>query len=218
MKAFHVISLAVLTVVCVSCGPSRRAQQLPYAPQQVQQTMAPDEDVVTEWKKEGYKLTGAMSTFTMRSCLDAHNKKVLENPERFVPLEGTSEGNKMSDLTSASLVAQNAAAINYAQRAGSVIEGGIARQFSNLAQSPQVTKLMGAYVQKVAQLIIPNMKESFSIYKEEENEYIVRTFFILDEDLAAKAREKAMQQALKETEMEQEFGNSVKMFTSEFVK
>ena len=89
MKAFHVISLAVLTVVCVSCGPSRLAQQ------QVQQTMVPDEDVVTEWKKEGYKLTGAMSTFTMRSCLDAHNKKVLENPERFVALEGTSEGNKM---------------------------------------------------------------------------------------------------------------------------
>jgi hypothetical protein len=62
------------------------------------------------------------------------------------------------------------------------------------------------------------MKESFSIYKQEDNVYNVRTFFILDEDLAAKAREKAMQQALKETEMEQEFGNSVKMFTSEFVK
>lgn len=216
MKRFFVfMAVSVTAVLFTSCGSSKRSQQIYYQPQQhlYQDT---EEDRVSEWKKEGYKLTGAMSTFTMRQALDAHNNKVLSDRERYVPIMGTSEGMRLRDLTSASLAAQNDAALRYAQAAESVIAGGLAREFSNLSAAG--SKLMAAYTQKVAKYIVPMMRESFAIYKVDNEYYTVNVYYIIDEVSAANARTKAIDEALKETATEQVFGTAVNEWVKEFVK
>lgn len=218
MKKFFVI-VATSTLILSGCGASKKSQlamyQQPVSPQSSIASVV-DDDPVTEWKREGFKMTGAMSTFSMRQALDYHNSKILSDRDRFVAVMGTSEGAGMKDLTSASLVAQNDAAIRYAQAAGSVISGGIGREFANFSE--QGAKLMGAYTQKVSEYIMPLMKESFAIFKVDGEYYHVRTYYIIDEVSALKAREEAMDKALKETATEQVFGSSVNTWVKEFVK
>ena len=168
---------------------------------------------VKQLEAEGYKITGAYSTFTLYELLDRHNKKVASDWERYVPLQGTGVGSETSD---ARMYARNDAAIAYATEAGSVIEGGITRQFSNLSGDSRI-KIMGAYTQKVQEFIMPHLKESLSVQKENNNRISVMTFFIIDETQAKNVRKDAMNQALRETGMEQVFGTAVDKWVEEFV-
>ena len=218
------VSISVLFMA--SCGSSKPSQsdmmmmqmmQMMQQQQQQQQQpqLAPSvsetEEKVKEWKSQGYQLTGAYSTFTMKSVLDKHNQKAIDT-ERYQALQGNGLGSEISDSR---MYAMNDAAIGYATAAGSVVSGGISRQFSNMGELGN--KLLGAYTQKVADFITPHMKESFSLYRKSGNKIEVMTYFLIDQEKAYNARKSAMDAALKETATEQVFGNAVDVWVKEFV-
>lgn len=225
-KQFVCGSLAGISILFMaSCGSSQKAQteammQMMQMMQQqqnqgyAQQTVidpSGSDERIKEWKEQGYQLTGAYSTFTMKSILEMHNQKA-KNTERYQALQG----NALADeLSSCRTFAQNDAAINYANAAGSVISGGITRQFSNFGETG--TKLVAAYTQKVAEFLTPHMKESFSLYRKSGNKIELMTFFLVDQENAYNVRKNAMDAALKETATEQVFGTSVNEWVKEFV-
>lgn len=195
--------LAAIAVMSVSCGTARK-------------TAEAEKAKIAEWKSEGYSLTGSMSTFTLQQALSSHNIKILSDNQRYIPVMGTSEGSRVTELSVSSWVAQNDAAIRYAQAAGSIVSGGIARKFSNLSE--QGSKLVGAYTQKVSEYIIPLMKESFSLCRLNGSYYEVISYFIIDEETAVTARERALRESIKETDLEFELASEIDNWVKEFVK
>lgn len=199
--------VAIATLVVCSCGSSKQAgtpsKSIATGP----------EAKVKEWQADGYKIDG---TRTMYDKLVAHYAQIDANPS-LIEVEGSGIGNEKSD---ARMYCLNAAAIQYATAARSVVAGGMSREFSNFTESG--TKLMGAYTQKVQEAISPFLKESVAVYRnttqngKDKVEYDI--YYIVDETKVSQVRKDAMDQALKETATEQIFGTAVDKWVKEFVK
>ncbi|MBO7267069.1 MAG: hypothetical protein J6V12_04835 [Bacteroidaceae bacterium] len=230
MKTKMFLFVATIAMIMTSCGSSKKSQndqmmmmmmqmmqqqqnQGGQQQQQQQPAQAASEidEKVAEWKAQGYQLTGAYSTFTMKSLLEKHNQKAIDT-ERYVALQGTGIGSEVSDSR---MYAMNDAAINYATAAGSVVSGGITRQFSNMGTLGN--KLMGAYTQKVAEFVTPYLRESFTLYRKQGTKTEVVVYYIIDQENAYAVRKNAMDEALRETATEQVFGAAVDEWVKEFV-
>ena len=167
-----------------------------------------------EWQKAGYTITGAYGMRTMYKVLSLMYQKIDAEPERYVPFMGHGQTND-GELSTAMIYANNSAAINYANACGSVVSGGVARQFSNFGELG--TKLMGAYTQKVAEKIVPFLHEAISVKRTQNNILEVEAYYLIDENDAYKVRKDAMDQALRETATEQIFGSAVDEWVKKFV-
>lgn len=168
-----------------------------YQPQQQGTVLVSETDEkIQEWKSQGFQLTGTYSTFTLKSLLENHNQKAMDT-ERYEPLQGNGEGSEISDSR---MFAMNDAAIQYAVAAGSIIEGGMTRQFGSMTQLG--TKIVGAFVQKVPEFMIPSMQESFCLYRKNGNKTEVIAYYLIDQTKAYQARQKAMDAVLREVEVE----------------
>ena len=224
MKTKMSLFAVIMALFMVSCGSSKKSQNEMMMMMMMQQMQGQNQnqaqtaplvsevdEKVQEWKSQGYQLTGAYSTFTMKSLLVNHNKKAMDT-ERYQPIQGNGTGIEVSD---ARMYAQNDAAINYATAAGSVISGGLSRQFSNLGDTG--VKLVGAYTQKVAQFMAPYMKESFCLYRKNGNKIEVVSYYLIDQENAYQVRKNAMNHALKETATEQIIGQSIDEYVKQFV-
>ena len=223
--------LVAIATVCVcflgGCGMRRQMYYPPYQQPTQPTTVQPElstsdkkvskrgtEAKVAEWESQGYTLSGAMSTFTMYDLLERHNNKLLSDEVRYASAFGTGT-DEDGELSVARIYALNDACTNYATAAGSVVSGGISRQFSNFGE--QGLKLMGAYTQKVAKYVTPYMKESVAVKRTTQKGLEVEVFYLIDEQHASMVRKQAMDEALRETATEQIFGTAVDEWVKEFV-
>jgi uncharacterized protein YdaU (DUF1376 family) len=112
----------------------------------------------------------------------------------------------------------NNAVTEYANRAGSSVKGRITSDL-NLDQSSgkgEFDKLYAAYERLVQTEVKGILQQGFSIVKEKSDgtrEY--KTFFIINEDAASKARIRAIENAMKETNIAQEYANKISEFVRE---
>lgn len=222
MKKISIIAaLAAATLMLVSsCGAQKAATGS--TTYQTTTSSGPiykgTEGKVREWQNEGFKPSGSNSTFTMYDMLQMHNDKILSDPDRYISVFGTGQA---KDKASARYAALNNAATTYATQAGSVISGGMSRQFSDMSED--VTKLMGAYTQKVQQYIMPYLKESVAVFKTENDiqtgkpEILFEVYYLLDEEKAMSVRKQAIDESLQETATEQVFGTAVDEWVKTFV-
>lgn len=219
MKKLFSIAVVAATIVLASCGGGTTKQVVASSTGggiNSKEVLTGPEGKVKEWKEQGFQISGALSTFTMYDVLKMHNEKILSDTERYSSEFGASDG---PDKSTARLGALMDASINYATRAGSVVSGGMGRQFSNFGEMGN--KLMGAYTQKVKEYVTPFLKESCAvcrpIIKNGKNLYEYEVFYILDEQKAKDVRKTAMDAALKETGTEQVFGTAVDEWVKKFV-
>ncbi len=228
MKTKMSLLAVAIAMVMVSCGSSKKSQndqmmqmmmqmmmqqqqqnqgqsQQNYVNQTSQQPkvlVSETEEKIQEWKAQGYQLTGAYSTFTMKSVLENHNQKAMDT-DKYEPLQGNGMGSEVSDSR---MFAMNDAAIQYAVAAGSTIEGGITRQFGSMSEIGN--KIVGAFVQKVPEFMIPHMKESFCLYRKNGNKIEVIAYYLIDQTKAYQARKNAMDAVLKEVQAEDAIARS----------
>lgn len=118
----------------------------------------------------------------------------------------------------------NNACITYAQQAGSHLKG---RVVSDIAANGDDTAaefdhFYAAYERLVEKEIKGEMIESYSIIrclnpkaKPQDREYEMQTFFIVNESAATRARIRAMENALKESEAAQRYAQKVSDFVKE---
>jgi hypothetical protein len=240
MKKFNLLAITMIACVFASCGGTKQMVgsqpyyqqpvQQPYYQQPVQQPVYQQpvqqqpaasnavatgaEGKVKEWEKAGYSITGSYGFRTMYDVLSAVYKKMDADPERYEFFMGSGKTTD-GELSTARIYAQNAAAIDYATAAGSVVSGGLARQFSNFSELG--TKLMGAYTQKVAEQIVPYLKEAIAVKRTQNNVLEVEAYYLIDANAAQDVRKNAMDKALQETATEQIFGKAVDQWVKEFV-
>lgn len=169
---------------------------------------------IREFKKEGWKISG--SSRSIEVALLTHYEKL--NDENNRELVGEVSSGKSANLMSQAAI--NNACIKYASLAGSYLKGRVvsdgAIDQSSEDGSEEFDKMYQAYERLVSKEIRGEVSESFSIVRDKGNgtkEY--KTFFLINEDAASKARIRAWEQAQKESEVAQKYADKVSEFVNE---
>jgi len=165
---------------------------------------------IKEYKKEGWKLAATSKSIDV--ALLEHYAK-LSNADNS---ELVGDVSRCQSANMCKQAAYNNAILTYANLAGSAVKGRIVADGSlNQTTGDEFDKLYVAY-ERLVQAEIKNVaKESYSVVKEYGNEKQYRTFFIVNEDDALKARIRAMEMAAKETALAQQYANQVVEFVRE---
>ncbi len=212
MKKINILAVIAVSVIMTSCGTSKQVTS------QTQQTVYEEDgakQVVAELNRQGYTPYGSYSMFTLYELVNRTRNKIMEDSERYIPIEGVGEGN---DLSSSKMFALNNASIAYATQAGSKITGKMSTQFSNLTESTR-TKIAGAYEQKISEFIMPILTENYIVGRREGSKMFVLANYMVDEVKAKEARkvsiDEAVKQVAKEVALEQAFMDSVRELVEE---
>lgn len=168
---------------------------------------------IKELKKAGWELTGSSRSLDVALLL--HYQKLSDPSNKELPGEVSS----CKSLNICRQAALNNACVYYASLAGSKLKG---RVVSDMAVnqtsddgSEEFDRMYAAYERLVEKEIKGEIEESFSLVRTSANgqkEY--RTYFLINEDAATKARIRAWENAAKESKAAQKYGTKI----SEWIK
>ncbi len=206
-KNFLVMAFGMVAMLMLSIPAQVSAQKLS------SEDKAAIKKLAQKWENDGYRVSSM--AFTMEEKIADYRMKIKSNPDL---VELTSEGDGKSSF-SAEMAAQNAAALQYATAAGSIIQGGIEREFGNIDED--YDKFHGSYIQDVAKYIMPLLHKEMKFSKREAGKYYVIVGYTLSEEKAEEIREKAFDEALDKSQKTikngQDFGLKVRKYVKENV-
>ena len=166
-----------------------------------------------EYKKGKWELFG--SSRTLEVALLKHYDMLEASGEDTQEISGTVTKCKSKNV--GKQMAVNNACISYAQMAGSELKGRILSDISADASegTNEFDHFYSAYERLVQKEIRNEMKESYTIIRtNNDGTYEMMVFFIVSESAASKARIRALNNALKESEAAQMHAEKI----SEFVQ
>ena len=206
MKKIIIFLLAVFLVVPAAEAQSKalvKAQKKEY------------KQKMKEYKKGKWELFA--SSRSLEVALLTHYEKLNTLGDNAYEVVGVAPRFKSKNIGHQEAV--NNACITYAQQAGSTLKGRIVSDMASNGNdtSAEFDHFYAAYERLVEKEIKNEMKESYSIIRlidKKAEEYEMQTFFIVDENAATRARIRAMENALKESEAAQKYAEKV----SEFVQ
>lgn len=173
-----------------------------------------------EYKKAKWELFG--SSRTLEVALLNHYDQLAKLGEDGREIVGVASRFKSKNVGHQQAV--NNATITYAQQAGSHVKGRVVSDIAANGDdtSSEFDHFYGAYERAVEKEIKGEMMESYSIIrclnpkaKEKDREYELMTFFIINESAASKARIRAMENAMKESEAARKYAEKVSDFVKE---
>lgn len=166
-----------------------------------------------ELTKDGWSVSGSAKTIDV--ALLEYYQKLNSNANNY---EIVGEVTNCRSINVCKEAALNNAIVEYANRAGSAVKGRIASDM-NLDQtsgSGEFDKFYAAYERTVQAEVKGVLQQGFSIVKENSDKSRqYKTFFIVNEDDASKARIRAMENAAKETQLAQEYATKISDFVRE---
>lgn len=166
-----------------------------------------------EYKKGKWEIMGSR---TLEYSLAAHYDKLNALGEDGYEVEGISTATKSKNT--GKQVAINNAVITYAQNAGSTLQGRVVADMAanGVDASAEFDNFYAAYERLVEKEIRNELEPSYTIIHDNGNgTYEIRTFFIVAETAASKARQRALEQALKDSEAAQKIGDRISGFVKE---
>lgn len=164
-----------------------------------------------EYKKENWKLFG--SSHTLEVALLTHYDKLAELGEDGREIAGFASKATIKNVAHQRTI--NDACITYAQQAGSLLKGRVLTDISDGIDGESFDHFYAAYERLVEKEIRQEIDESYSIIHDNgDGTFDLQTFFIVSESAASKARIRAMEGALKESQAAQRHAQQI----SDFVK
>ena len=166
-----------------------------------------------EYKKEGWKLFG--SSRSLDVALLKHYDKLETLGDNAYEIVGICAKYKSDNVGHQAAI--NNACNTYARNAGSHVKGRVVSDMASNGDdtSAEFDHFYASYETLVEKEIRGEMQESYAIYKTLGNgEKTMQVYFIINEDAATKARIRAYENAMKESEAAQKYANKV----SEFIK
>ncbi|MDE6079648.1 MAG: hypothetical protein K2G35_06265 [Duncaniella sp.] len=195
MKKF----LTLLLTLCLAIGACQAAELTKKQRKQIDKEAKAK---LKEYKKEGWTVFG--SSRTLESVLNRHLETLEEKGDDGYEVVGTAGNFKAKNIGHQQAV--NDACISYAGMAGSEVRGQVANEVkaNGTDLDDEFEHFMATYQRLVEREIKSEMQESFSIIRElPTGGFEMQTFFIVSESAAAKARQRAAEAALKESETAQ---------------
>ena len=169
---------------------------------------------IKEFKNEGWKLYG--SSRTIEVALLTHYDKLRQLGENGYEVMGEASSFKSKNVGKQMSI--NNACNIYSRNAGSHVKGRVVSDLAGDANNTdaEFEHFYAAYETLVEKEIKGEMQESFSVIKDnKDGTFSMQTFFIINEDAAVKARIRAMENAMKESEAAQKYAKKVSDFVRE---
>lgn len=166
-----------------------------------------------DYQKQKWEIMGSHS---MEVALASHYDKLAQLGEDGHEVEGISTMTKSKNT--GKQMAINNATITYAQEAGSTLQGRIVSEMhaSGIDTAGELEEFYGAYERLVEREIKNEMQPSYTICRTNpDGTYEVRTYYIIAESAAAKARQRALDEALKSSEAAQKLGEKISGFVQQ---
>ena len=173
-----------------------------------------------QYKKDKWTLFG--STKTLELALLEHYDKLNTAGDNANEVLGVASRFKSKNV--GHQMAINNACITYAQAAGGNVRGRVVSEMSGdgVEAEQEMDKFYAAYERLVEKEIKGELKESFSVIRclnpeapVRDREYEMESYFIVNENAASKARIRAMENALKESEAAQKHARQISEFVNE---
>ena len=164
-----------------------------------------------EFKKGGWKLYG--STRSLDVALLTHYEKLNKEGDETYEIMGNCSQFKSKNVGHQTCV--NNAANLYAQQAGRQVKGRIVSDIAGNSDdvAAEFDHFYAAYESLVQKEINGELQESFSVIKEnKDGTFEMQTFFVVSESAATRARIRAYENALKESEAAQKYAQKVSDF------
>ncbi len=170
-----------------------------------------------QFRKEGWTIYG--SSHSLEVALLSHYEGLQE--EGAEEIVGVASAFMSKNI--GKQAAMNSAINEYARRAQSFVQGRIVSDmFNNADEIPEeFDKFYAAYESMVVKEMQGELKPSFSVIRtkgkdDKGNEiYEMQTYFVVNEAAASKARIRAMEEAMKESELSQKYAEKVSGFVRE---
>lgn len=169
-----------------------------------------------QFKKEKWELYG--SSRTLEVTLAKYYEAMEANPN---VREIMGNAARFKSKTVGHQSAINDACRTYAQQCGSIVKGRVDSDLASdgLDVNSEFDHFYAAFERLVEKEIQGELQEKFSIIRQigsdkDEAIYEMQTYFLVDEDAASKARIRAYEQALKESEAAQKMATKI----GDFVK
>lgn len=213
MKKLSVILMFVLSMTMIMPSCSTTSQLEKARKRQVAQKMK-------EFKREGWKIYGTTRSLEV-ALLEFYEALQSEDVNEYM-----GEASAFVSKSVGSQTALNSAAIKYSQTASSVLRGRVIREmFGDADEIPaEFDKFYSAYENRVEKEIKGELKPSFSVIrskgKNEKGQEIfeMQTYCLVNESAASKARLRALEDAMKESEAAQKYAKKVSEFVQEAFK
>lgn len=167
-----------------------------------------------QYKKEGWKLFA--SSRSLDIALLKHYDKLEALGDNGYEIVGICAKYKSDNVGHQAAV--NNACNTYARNAGSHVKGRVVSDMASNGDdtSAEFDHFYAAYETLVEKEIKGEMQESYAIYRDlGKGEKTMQVFFIINEDAATKARIRAYENALKESEAAQKYATKVSEFIRE---
>lgn len=165
-----------------------------------------------EYKKGKWEILGS---HTLDYALANHYDKLNTLGEDGHEVEGISTSTKSKNTGKQAAI--NNAVITYAQEAGSTLKGRVISDLNANGVDPagEFDNFYAAYERLVEKEIRNEMQPSYTIIRTNpDKSYEIRTYFIVSEVAASRARMRALEEAMKASEAAQKHAAKI----SEFVK
>jgi ribosomal protein S17E len=220
MKTKHVVIAAMATgLMLAACGGTKQTTNANLSIQErIQQQKAKEGEQmyttkIAEYNRDGWKLSGSSKTLEM--ALLEHYEKLFDDQTENKELIG--EVSQCQSINVCRQVATNNAITFYANLANSSVRGRIASDINSDATqlAAEFDKMYAAYERLVSAEIKGVLTESFAVVKEEKQGKQYKLFFIVNEEKAAAARIRALEQAAQETEVAQQYATKITDFVRE---
>lgn len=167
-----------------------------------------------QYQKEGWKLFG--SSRSLEVALLKHYDKLDALGENAYEIVGVASKYKSDNIGHQEAI--NNACNTYARNAGSHVKGRVVSDMASNSDdtSSEFDNFYAAYESLVEKEIKGEMQESYAIYRDlGKGEKTMQVYFIINEDAATKARIRAYENALKESEAAQKYASKVSDFIKE---
>lgn len=173
-----------------------------------------------QYKKDKWTLFG--SSKTLELALLEHYDKLNTGGDNTNEVLGIASRFKSKNV--GHQMAINSACNTYAQSAGGNVRGRIVSDMAGdgVDADAEFDNFYAAYERLVEKEIKGELKESFSVIHclnpeapVKDREYEMESYFILNESAASKARIRAMENALKESEAAQKYARQISEFVNE---
>ncbi|MDE6525177.1 MAG: hypothetical protein K2L66_06425 [Paramuribaculum sp.] len=202
--------IMIMMALCIVAAPEAFAQN-----KALQKALNKEfKEKKKEYKKAGWKLFA--SSRSLDVALLSHYDKLNQLGEDGQVVVGIATKAKSKNV--GHQMAINNACITYSQQAGSQLKGRVVSDMSGDGTSAEgeFDHFYGAYERLVEKEIRGEMSESYSVYRDNGDGTIeIQSFFIVSESAASKARVRALENALKESEAAQKHAEKISAFVRE---
>jgi len=166
-----------------------------------------------EYKKGKWEIMGSR---TLEYSLAKHYDRLNQLGDDGHEVEGISTRTKSKNT--GKQMAINNAAITYAQEAGSALQGRVVADMNANGADPsaEFDNFYAAYERLVEKEIRNELEPSYTIIRTNpDGTFEIRAYFIVAESAAAKARQRALETAMKDSEVAQKHSEKISGFVKE---